>query len=376
MSQDQARPAAAYSQPIGLAGSRNVMTSPMVAKPSGKASAKAAPWASTPSVSGRVRARVTTRPAAQQPKVTSHNDQASLVLVRACSFTVWSSAREGLTPANAGRATVRDRYGPAPRRPNAQDLLIRVRASRLRPRIGGMALLDVCDVTKRFGAVTAVDGVSLQVGPGEVVGLLGPNGAGKTTTLHMVLGLVTPDAGEVRLFGERLDADRTALLGRLNFAAGYVNLPGVLTVEEVLRVFAHLYGVRDVPGRVAALLAQLELDELRRRPMRLLSSGQQTHVQLAKALVNEPELLVLDEPTASLDPDVGDRVRALLLRLARDSGRAMLITSHNMREIERMCDRIEFVAAGRIVAAGSAPELADRYGVDDLEAVFLRVARG
>jgi ABC-2 type transport system ATP-binding protein len=239
-----------------------------------------------------------------------------------------------------------------------------------------MALLDVCDVTKRFGAVTAVDGVSLRVDPGEVVGLLGPNGAGKTTTLHMVLGLVTPDAGEVRLFGERLDADRTALLGRLNFAAGYVNLPGVLTVEEVLRVFAHLYGVRDVPGRVAALLAQLELDELRRRPMRLLSSGQQTRAQLAKALVNEPELLVLDEPTASLDPDVGDRVRALLLRLARDSGRAMLITSHNMREIERMCDRVHFVAAGRIVATGSAGELADRYGVDDLEAVFLRVARG
>ena len=239
-----------------------------------------------------------------------------------------------------------------------------------------MALLDVCDVTKRFGAVTAVDGVSLRVDPGEVVGLLGPNGAGKTTTLHMVLGLVTPDAGQVRLFGERLDADRTALLGRLNFAAGYVNLPGVLTVEEVLRVFAHLYGVRDVPGRVAALLAQLELDELRRRPMRLLSSGQQTRAQLAKALVNEPELLVLDEPTASLDPDVGDRVRALLLRLARDSGRAMLITSHNMREIERMCDRIEFMAAGRIVATGSAPELTDRYGVDDLEAVFLRVARG
>jgi ABC-2 type transport system ATP-binding protein len=239
-----------------------------------------------------------------------------------------------------------------------------------------MAILDVRDVRKRFGAVTAVDGVSFAVGPGEVVGLLGPNGAGKTTTLHMVLGLVTPDAGEVRLFGRRLQADRTALLGRLNFAAGYVHLPGVLTVEEVLRVFAHLYGVRDVPGRVGALLAQLDLEELRRRPVRLLSSGQQTRVQLAKALVNEPDLLVLDEPTASLDPDVGDRVRALLLRLARDSGRAMLITSHNMREIERMCDRIHFMAAGRVVATGSAPELADRYGVDDLEAVFLRVARG
>jgi ABC-2 type transport system ATP-binding protein len=173
-----------------------------------------------------------------------------------------------------------------------------------------MAILDVRDVTKRFGAVTAVDGVSFRVAPGEVVGLLGPNGAGKTTTLHMVLGLVTPDAGEVRLFGEPLGANRSALLGRMNFAAGYVHLPGQLTVEENLRVFARLYGVRDVPGRVAALLDQLELDELRRRQVRLLSSGQQTRVQLAKALVNGPELLVLDEPTASLDPDVGDRVRS------------------------------------------------------------------
>jgi ABC-2 type transport system ATP-binding protein len=239
-----------------------------------------------------------------------------------------------------------------------------------------MAILDLREVSKRFGAVTAVDGVSFRVGPGEVVGLLGPNGAGKTTTLHMVLGLVTPDAGEVRLFGEPLAADRPALLGRLNFAAGYIHLPGQLTVEENLRVFARLYGVRDVPARVAALLDELELGELRRRQVRLLSSGQQTRVQLAKALVNQPELLVLDEPTASLDPDIGDRVRALLLRVVRDSGRAMLITSHNMREIERMCDRVHFVAAGRIVATGSAGELADRYGVDDLEAVFLRVARG
>jgi ABC-2 type transport system ATP-binding protein len=238
-----------------------------------------------------------------------------------------------------------------------------------------MALLDVQHVVKRFGAVTAVDGVSFQVGPGEVVGLLGPNGAGKTTTLHMILGLVTPDAGQVRLFGEPPAAGRPSVLGRLNFAAGYVNLPGVLTVEENLRVFGRLYGVDGLAGRIERLVDQLDLGGLRRRPLRLLSSGQQTRVQLAKALINEPELLVLDEPTASLDPDVGDRVRALLLALARDSGRAMLITSHNMREIERMCDRIHFMADGRIVATGSAAELAERYGVDDLEAVFLRVAR-
>jgi len=238
-----------------------------------------------------------------------------------------------------------------------------------------MAVLDVRDVVKRFGTVTAVDGVSFGVGAGEVVGLLGPNGAGKTTTLHMVLGLVTPDRGEVRLFGEPLSAGRSALLGRVNFAAGYVSLPGVLTVEENLGVFARLYGIGDVDARVDRLVAELDLEALRRRPVRVLSSGQQTRVQLAKALINDPELLVLDEPTASLDPDVGDRVRELLLRLARDSGRAMLITSHNMVEIERMCDRIHFMASGRIVATGSAAELAERYGVEDLEAVFLRVAR-
>jgi len=238
-----------------------------------------------------------------------------------------------------------------------------------------MAVLDVRDVVKRFGTVTAVDGVSFGVGAGEVVGLLGPNGAGKTTTLHMVLGLVTPDRGQVRLFGRPLSAGRSALLGRVNFAAGYVSLPGVLTVEENLGVFARLYGVGDVDARVDRLVAELDLEALRRRPVRVLSSGQQTRVQLAKALINDPELLVLDEPTASLDPDVGDRVRELLLRLARDSGRAMLITSHNMVEIERMCDRIHFMASGRIVATGSAAELAERYGVEDLEAVFLRVAR-
>ena len=238
-----------------------------------------------------------------------------------------------------------------------------------------MAVLDVRGVVKRFATVTAVDGVSFGVGAGEVVGLLGPNGAGKTTTLHMLLGLVTPDAGQIRLFGEPLRADSSAVLGRLNFAAGYVSLPGVLTVEENLRVFARLYGVGDVDARVDRLVAELDLGALRRRPVRVLSSGQQTGVQLAKALINDPELLVLDEPTASLDPDVGDRVRELLLRLARDSGRAMLITSHNMVEIERMCDRIHFMAADRIVATGSAAELAARYGVEDLEAVFLRVAR-
>jgi ABC-2 type transport system ATP-binding protein len=236
--------------------------------------------------------------------------------------------------------------------------------------------LEARDLVKRFGPITAVDHVSLTVGHGEVVALLGPNGAGKTTTLHMLIGLVTPDSGAVRLFGKDLHRNRTELLGRVNFAAGYVHLPGTLTVEENLVVFARMYGVAGVRSRVEAVTELFELGDLRRRPLRLLSSGQQTRVQLAKALLNEPSLLVLDEPTASLDPDAGDRVRRLLLREARMSGRAMLITSHNMREIERMCDRVLFLSAGRIVATGSADELASSYGVDDLEEVFLRVARG
>ncbi len=188
-------------------------------------------------------------------------------------------------------------------------------------------VLEARHLVKRFGPVTAVDGVSFIVDPGEVVALLGPNGAGKTTTLHMLLGLVTPDTGSVRLFGSDLARNRTELLARVNFAAGYVHLPGALTVEENLAVFARMYGMARVQERVRAVIDLLELGEMRRRPLRLLSSGQQTRVQVAKALLNQPDLLVLDEPTASLDPDAGDRVRELLLGLARDTGRAMLITS-------------------------------------------------
>ncbi|MDI1462248.1 ABC transporter ATP-binding protein [Catellatospora sp. KI3] len=238
-----------------------------------------------------------------------------------------------------------------------------------------MTVLDVRAIRKAFGAVQAVDGVSLRVEPGEIVGLLGPNGAGKSTTLHMVLGLISPDSGTVRLFGRDPARNRTEVLSRINFAAGYLGLPGSLRVWEVLRSFAFSYGVARPAARVDEVIELLDLGRLRNQRFRELSSGQQTRVQLAKALINEPELLVLDEPTASLDPDVGDRMRELLLAQARESGRAMLITSHNMREVERMCHRIHFIAEGRIVAEGNAEQLAGAYGVADLEEVFLKVAR-
>ena len=238
-----------------------------------------------------------------------------------------------------------------------------------------MEVLRANKLTKVFGAVRAVDGVSLSVAAGEAVALLGPNGAGKTTTLHMLLGLVTPDSGTITLFGKDFAKHRNELLGRVNFAASYVGLPGQLFPTEILNVFARLYGIARPARRVKELTELLELGQLARRPFRTLSSGQQTRVQIAKALLNDPGLLILDEPTANLDPDVADRIRTLLLELAAASGRAMLITSHNMAEVARMCDRIHFIAEGRIVASGDALELASSYGVADLEEVFLKVAR-
>ncbi|MEV0146929.1 MULTISPECIES: ABC transporter ATP-binding protein [unclassified Nonomuraea] len=239
-----------------------------------------------------------------------------------------------------------------------------------------MAILEATRLAKRFGPVTAVHDVSITVAEGEVAALLGPNGAGKSTTLHMLLGLITPDAGTITMFGMELARHRIEALSRVNFAASYVDLPGPLLVQEVLDVFARFYAVRRPKERVAEMIELLELGPLRRRRVMDLSSGQRTRVQLAKALINAPRLLVLDEPTANLDPDAGDRIRGLLSGVARESGAAMLITSHNMREVERMCDRIHFLAEGRVVATGSAAELAGHYGAEDLEEVFLKVARG
>ncbi|GAA1019885.1 ABC transporter [Acrocarpospora pleiomorpha] len=238
-----------------------------------------------------------------------------------------------------------------------------------------MLILEAEDLAKRFGNVQAVDGISLRVGQGEIAGLLGPNGAGKSTTLHMLLGLITPDSGTVRMFGLDLARHRTEVLSQVNFSASYLGLPGVLHVREVLDAFARLYGLRNPRRRVDEMIDLLEIGSLARRKVVELSSGQHTRVQLAKALINEPRLLILDEPTAALDPDAGDRIRGLLVRVARETGTALLITSHNMREVERMCDRIHFVSAGRIIAQGTAAELADDFGVDDLEEVFLKVAR-
>ncbi len=236
-------------------------------------------------------------------------------------------------------------------------------------------ILDVTDLSKRFGDLPAVDGISFSVKPGEILGLLGPNGAGKTTTIQMLLGLVTPTAGSIRMFGMDLVTHREAILQQVNFSSTYISVPQSLTVEENLWVVARLYGLSDIPRRVDEIVKKLEMEEFRKKVARKLSSGQMTRVTLAKAFLTEPKILFLDEPTASLDPDIAEKIRALLKEERRSSGLSILYTSHNMREMEEMSDRIIFLQRGKIVAEGTAQEIVTRFGQANLEEVFLKLAR-
>ncbi|HEX5646622.1 MAG TPA: ABC transporter ATP-binding protein [Nitrospira sp.] len=236
-------------------------------------------------------------------------------------------------------------------------------------------VLDVTDLSKRFGDFLAVDGISFSIKPGEILGLLGPNGAGKTTTIQMLLGLVTPTAGSIRMFGMDLSTHREAILQQVNFSSTYISMPQSLTVEENLWVVARLYGLSDIPRRVDEIVKKLEMEEFRTKVTRKLSSGQMTRVTLAKAFLTEPKILFLDEPTASLDPDIAEKIRALLKEERRSSGLSILYTSHNMREMEEMSDRIIFLQCGKIVAEGTAQEIVTRFGQADLEEVFLKLAR-
>jgi ABC-2 type transport system ATP-binding protein len=214
--------------------------------------------------------------------------------------------------------------------------------------------------------------VDVLVEEGDVVALLGPNGAGKTTTLMMLLGVTEPDEGSVSLLGHPLPAERTRALEQTNFTASYVGMPYRVRVKEILRTYAVLYGARR--GRIEEISAKLGIDEFAERFSSQLSSGQRTLVGLTKALLSEPRLLVLDEPTASLDPEVAERVRKVLREDHAERHFTLLVTSHNMADIERLCRRVIFVARGRVVADGSPTEIAARYGVTDLEQTFLEIA--
>jgi ABC-2 type transport system ATP-binding protein len=237
------------------------------------------------------------------------------------------------------------------------------------------AVLSVTRLRKQYGGTVAVDGISFAVNPKEIVGLLGPNGAGKTTTINMILGVLEPDAGVIRIDGIDLAARRSRALERTNFAAVYSPLPGNLTVMENLRFFGMIYGVRDLPERIETLLEQFDLGRFRGTRCGVLSSGEQTRVSLAKAMLNHPNLLLLDEPTASLDPSLARDIRIRIRQATLQGEGGVLWTSHNMHEVEEVCDRVLFVSHGKILLEGDPRSLPREHGKETLEDLFIAVAR-
>jgi len=236
-------------------------------------------------------------------------------------------------------------------------------------------VVEVNGLTKVFKSFKAVDNVSFDIYPGEILGLLGPNGAGKTTIIHMLLGLTTPASGDINVFGFDLKKNREKILQDVNFSSSYVSMPNSLTVKENLKVFARLYKVKKKEKRISELLKIFEIEAIEDKLVRHISSGHQTRLNLAKALINNPKILFLDEPTASLDPDIADKTRSLLKSIKKNRNLSILYTSHNMKEMEEMSDRIIFLHKGRIIAEGRPEEIIRDFRRKNLEEVFLKVAR-
>lgn len=230
-------------------------------------------------------------------------------------------------------------------------------------------------LVKHYDQVVAVNGIDIEIPEGSITGLLGGNGAGKTTTIAMLLGLVLPTSGKIELLGQDMSGQRHLALAQVNFESPYVDMPLRLSVVQNLRVYADLYMVPDARARIKELLRDLDLEALAKRPVGKLSAGQKTRVSLAKALINRPRILFLDEPTASLDPDTADWVRSYLETYQRDHGASILLASHNMAEVERMCDHVYMMQAGKIVDQGAPNDLIRRYGQSNMEEVFLDIAR-
>lgn len=238
-----------------------------------------------------------------------------------------------------------------------------------------MNVLSVTDLRKEFSGFAAVDGMSFEVARNEIVGLLGPNGAGKTTTINMILGVLGATSGTIRIEGLDLARHRPRALLRTNFAAVYAPLPGNLTVYQNLRFFGILYGVKDLSGRIEELLAQFDLEKFRNSKCGVLSSGEQTRVGLAKAMLNRPGLLLLDEPTASLDPATAHDIRVKIREFAAEGTGGVLWTSHNMYEVEEVCHRVLFLSRGKILLEGNPRTLPGEHGRNSLEELFISVAR-
>ena len=235
--------------------------------------------------------------------------------------------------------------------------------------------IEINNLTKQFNNVVAVKNISFKISKGKIIGLLGPNGCGKTTTMGMMLGLVKPSSGSVIINGQNIENNRTRLLEKMNFISPYIELPKKLTVEENLKVYGRLYGVKNLVDKISYLMEKLNLTNFKSRKTGELSSGQKNRVSLAKALINDPEILLLDEPTASLDPDVGDYIRGFIENYASNQGATILLASHNMNEVERLCHEVLMMKDGKIIDKGKCSDLVNKHGRKNLEEVFLKIAR-
>ena len=237
--------------------------------------------------------------------------------------------------------------------------------------------IEIKNLNKQFNNILAVKNLNFKINKGSIVGLLGPNGCGKTTTIGMILGLIKPTSGTVFINGQNIENEnnRTKILEKVNFISPYVELPKKLTVEENLKVYGKLYGVSNLKDKILDLMKQLNLFEFKKRKTGELSSGQKNRVSLAKALINEPEILLLDEPTASLDPDVGDYIRSFIEDFTSKKRSTILLASHNMNEVERLCHEVMMMKNGKIIDRGTSSDLINKHGRKNLEEVFLKIAR-
>ena len=236
-------------------------------------------------------------------------------------------------------------------------------------------IIEVKNLNKIYDKIIAVKDLTFEINKGKIIGLLGPNGCGKTTTIAMILGLLKPTSGEVIIKGKNIEKERINLLEKMNFISPYVELPKKLTVEENLKVYADLYGVTNTNEKIYELVNELRLNKFLKKKTGELSSGQKNRISLAKALINDPEILLLDEPTASLDPETGDFVRSFIEHYSSKTNVTILLASHNMNEVERLCDSVMMMKDGSIVDTGKSQELISRHGRKNLEEVFLKIVR-
>ncbi|OGP14509.1 MAG: ABC transporter ATP-binding protein [Deltaproteobacteria bacterium RIFCSPLOWO2_02_FULL_50_16] len=239
-----------------------------------------------------------------------------------------------------------------------------------------LPLIEIKDLCKQFPGTLALNHFNLTLQNGEIVGLLGPNGAGKTTAMHTLLGILTPTSGEVSVLGMSPFKERHVIAQNINFSSAYVQLPTNLTVMENLKTFARLYAVPNAKNKISDLLELFEISYLTKRLTGALSSGEKTRLNLCKCLLNDPQLLLLDEPTASLDPEIADTVRKILKKFNQEKNIGILYTSHNMPEIEQLCDRIVFIHQGRVLAEGTPKEVIQKFSTQNLEQVFIKIVRG